>query len=459
VTAVAVRNRTELLAGEERERRADAVGIVDEALSAVAPDRLLEGVVDRSDGTVRIDDRAYDPAGDVFVLGVGKGSGALASAAVRRLGGAAETLVVEKDAATVDREALERFGGAVAVLEAGHPVPTRSSRRAAERVVELADSAGADDLVVCCITGGTSALLAAPDGIGLDSLAEVTDALLRAGAPIEELNAVRTHLSELKGGRLAERFAPATVASLIVVDEVAGEPWGPTAPDGTTYADALGVLDRYDEASLPSAVRERLQRGAAGDAPETLDRAAIDELPVENVVVADAEDVCLAAADAARDRGYEPFVLSTRLEGEASEVGRVHAGIAVDAVEAGRPVAPPMALVSGGETTVTVGDDAGSGGPNQETALGFADAIDGRSGVVGAFVGTDGTDGPTELAGGLATGRTRDRAKAAGVSVADALDRNDAAATLTELGDAIVTGPTATNLMDLRVVLVGAPTE
>lgn len=453
-----IRNRSELLDGDERELRADATDVVESALSAIVPERLLADAIGRSDDTVTIGGHHYDlgSVDDVFVVGAGKGAGALTSAVLRRLDRVTEAIIVEKNAATVEPTVLDRFGDAATVLEAGHPIPTAASERAGEQVLELADETGPDDLVVCCISGGTSALLTAPDGIDLESVAQVTDALLRAGAPIEEINAVRTHFSRIKGGRLAERFAPASVASLIVVDEVAGDPWGPTAPDVTTYADALEVLDRYDiEPAIPVAVRTRLERGAAGQRPETLDQAAIADLPVQNVVVADASDVCLSAAEAAQNKGYEPLVLSTRIEGEASDVGRVHAGIATDAVESGQPLEPPMALVTGGETTVTVGTDAGSGGPNQETALGFAEKIDGWSGIVGAFVGTDGTDGPTDLAGGLATGRTRERAKAAGVPIADALERNDAATTLTALDDAVVTGPTATNLMDLRLVLVG----
>lgn len=453
-----IRNRTALLDGDEADLRADAVRIIEEALSAVSAERLLEDFFERSDETVTIDGRTYDldAVGDVFVVGVGKGSGALASSVLRRLGDrVTEAIIVEKDASTVDSRALERSGDAVTVVEAGHPVPTKASRDAADLLIELAERTGPDDLVVCCITGGASALLAAPDGVDLESVARTTDALLGAGAPIEEVNAVRKHLSKIKGGFFADRLAPASVVSLIVVDEVSGDPWGPTAPDSTTYADALDVLDRHGlRDAVPAAIRDRLERGACGERPETLDEAAIANLPVRNVILADASDVCLPAADAARARGYEALVLSTRIEGEASEVGLVHAGIATDAVEAGRPLEPPMALVTGGETTVTLDGEAGSGGPNQETALGFARGIDGWSGIVGAFVGTDGTDGPTDLAGGLATGRTRRRARDADAPISDALARNDAASTVTELGDAIVTGPTDTNLMDLRIVLV-----
>ena len=453
-----IENRATLLAGEEPELRADAVGIIETALEAVEPERLLEGVFERSGGTVRIDGRTYDldALDDVFVVGAGKGAGALTAAVLDRLGQyVSESIVVEKDASTIDPTELETAGN-VTVLEAGHPIPTRASRESADRVLELADGAGADDLAICCITGGASALLTAPDGLDLGAIVETTNALLRSGAPIEDVNAVRKHLSEIKGGRLVERFAPAETVSLIVVDEVAGEPWGPTAPDATTYADALDVLERHGlTESVPTTVGDRLRRGAEGERPETLDRDAIDALPVRNVVLADASAVCQPAADAARARGYEPLFLSARLEGEASEVGLVHAGIATDAVEAGRPIEPPTAIVTGGETTVTVGENAGNGGPNQETALGFARGIDGWEGIVGAFVGTDGTDGPTELAGAMATGRTAQRATAAAVPISEALDRNDAAATVKEIGEAVVTGATATNLMDLRVVLVG----
>ncbi|MFC6615883.1 glycerate kinase [Halopenitus salinus] len=459
-----VRNRATLVEGDEAVRRADAVGIIEEALAAVAPDRLLEGILERSGDVVTIDGRTYDldaasdaSADDVFVIGAGKGAGALASAVLGRLGDAvSEALIVEKDASTVDSTAFDLPEDAVSVMEAGHPIPNGASLAAGERVLALADRAGPDDLVVCCITGGASALLAAPDGIELDAMARTTDRLLRAGAPIEDVNAVRKHLSAIKGGGLADRLAPATVESLIVVDEVAGDPWGPTAPDATTYADALRVLDRYGlREAIPQTASGRLERGAKGDRPETLDAAAIADLPVRNVVLADASSVCLPAAEAARERGYEPIVLSTRIEGEASEVGLVHAGIATDAVESGRPAEPPMALVTGGETTVTVDGEGGEGGPNQETALGFARGVDGWSGIVGAFVGTDGTDGPTELAGAMATGETRRRASEAGVPISDALAANDAAGTVRELDDAIVTGPTDTNLMDLRIVLVG----
>ncbi len=453
-----IENRETLLAGEESELRADAIGIVEAALSAVEPDRLLEGVFERSGGEMRIDGRTYDldAVEEVYVIGAGKGAGALTAVVLERLGGdVSESIVVEKDASTID-SAERGASGDVTVLETGHPIPTRASREAADRVLDLADRAGPDDLVICCITGGASALLAAPDGVDLEAMAETTDALLQAGAPIEDINAVRKHLSKIKGGRLAERFAPAETVALIVVDEVAGDPWGPTAPDSTTYADAVDVIERYGLAeSVPATVMDRLQRGADGAYSETPDRDSVGALPVENVVLADASAVCRPAAEAARERGYDPLFLSARLEGEASEVGLVHAGIATDVVEAGRPLAPPMALVTGGETTVTVAEEPGDGGPNQETALGFAEGIDGWDDIVGAFVGTDGTDGPTDLAGAVATGETYRRAKAAGVPISEALDRNDAATTVTELGDAIVTGATETNLMDIRVVLVG----
>lgn len=448
-----VDNRTALLDGDEPELREAAVEIVEAALAAVHPERLLDRQVERNGDVLTVDERTYDldDFDAVRVLGVGKGAGALTAATLDLLDGhVTEALVVEKDAVTIEDGAFDAVSGKSRVIEAGHPIPNEASAEAGTEALNLADRSGPDDLVISCITGGASALLVSPT-VPLEAVAETNDALLGAGAPIEEINAVRKHLSKIKGGLLADRIAPATALGLIVVDEVAGDPWGPTVADPTTYDDALEVLDRYDlRESIPDAVREYVGGGARGEHPETPTARSV----AHNVVLADATDVCRPATDAARERGFDSLVLSTKIEGEASEVGVVHGGVATDAAEAGQPLDPPVAIISGGEATVTLSDDPGSGGPNQEAALGFARAVTGVPGVLGAFVGTDGTDGPTDIAGGLATGRTSDRAKAVGEPIASALDRNDAATTLRALDDAVITGATHINLMDLRVVLV-----
>lgn len=460
-----------LATGTEAVLRRDALGIVESTLRAVRPERLLEGVLCRRGEEVIVGDRRYDlsTVEDVYVLGSGKGSVALVEGVLDRLGGTVtRALAVEKrgghdgaertrgDEASTGSEPPEGPASGtdrpeLTVLEADHPVPTAASRAAAAAVLELAREAGPADLVIVPITGGTSALLAAPEGVSLEELAATTEALLAAGAPVEELNAVRKHLSRIKGGRLVREIAPARTVGLIVVDEVAGEPWGPTVPDPTTYGTATAALDRHGLAeAVPESVADRLAAGVRGELPETPTRLDAD---IHNVVLATAATLCSAAADAAAERGYRPLVLSTTIEGESREVGVVHGGIAREARERGRPAEPPCVLVSGGETTVTVTGD-GVGGPNQETALGFARTVDGLDGVVGAFLDTDGTDGPTDVAGAVVDGSTAGRCRECGLDIPAALEENDATSLLEALGDAVRLDGPSTNLMDLRLVVV-----
>ena len=244
------------------------------------------------------------------------------------------------------------------------------------------------------------------------------------------------------------------MATLVVVDEVAGDPWGPTAPDDTTFADAVAALRRHGLWSGASdAVRAHLSAGAEGDVPETPTARELAEYDAQTVVLADADDCCTAAATAAERRGYEPLVLSTTVEGESREVATALSAIAREADDTGRPVEPPCVLVTGGETTVTLDGTAGEGGPNAEFALSAVRPLSDRP-VALLAVGTDGTDGPTEYAGGLVDGTTAARARAQDVDAEAALDRHDSTAALRELGDAVRTGGTGTNVMDLRLFLV-----
>ena len=447
-------NREALCSHGDREARAFLVDVVDEALEAVHPDRLVPERVTLRDGTLRVDGRSYDldAVDEVFVVGAGKGSLALVRAVAEVLGDRlSRGVVVEKHGQGGD-PALD----GVEVHEAGHPIPDGASHRAARQVMDLASSAGGDDLVLACITGGASALLALPvEGVTLDELAVTTRLLLEAGAPIEDVNAVRKHLSRIKGGRLAEAVHPATTVTLVIVDEVAGEPWGPTVPDPTTFDDAVRALEKHDLwERVPGPVRDHLDANRGRPENETPAAEAFEPLETQAVVLADASDACEAACAAARERDVEPMLLSTVLEGESREVGTCLAGIAKEVAARGRPAEPPCALVSGGETTVAVGDEAGEGGPNQEFALGLALGISGVDGVAGVAVGTDGTDGPTDLAGGLVDAGTVERAERLGVDLHRALRDHDSATALRALDDAVYTGPTGTNTMDLRVILV-----
>ena len=459
-----IENREALCSHGDAAARELLVDVVDGALSSVHPDRLVPDRLTLRDGTLRVDGRSYDldSVNRVLVVGAGKGSLALVRAVGEALGDRLSGgVVVEKRGGADEDEAggdsgCEDVPDGVEVFEAGHPLPDEDGRRAARAVMDLARDAGEEDLVLACITGGASALLPLPvERVTVGELAETTRLLLEAGAPIEDVNAVRKHLSRIKGGRLAETVHPARTVTLVIVDEVAGEPWGPTVPDPTTFDDAIRALERhglYDR--VPRSVREHLAESRDRPERETPTAEAFEAFETQAVVLADAGDVCEAACERARERGVGATLLSTVIEGESREVGTCLSGVAKEVAASGRPAEPPRALVSGGETTVAVGEDAGEGGPNQEFALGAALGIDGYDGVAAIAVGTDGTDGPTDIAGGLVDGGTVERAERRGVDIHRALREHDASPALRELGDAVYTGPTGTNVMDLRVILV-----
>lgn len=385
----------------------------------------------------------------VWVIGAGKAACGMAMGVLETLGGwiAGGTLTT-RDGHGCDLPGVE-------VWEAAHPVPDTRGLAGAADALRMARAAGPRDLVLCLLSGGASALWAAPaDGVTLTDLQAVTDQLLRAGATIHELNAVRKHLSRVGGGGLARAAAPARVVTLAVSDVVGGAldviASGPTAPDPTTFEDALEVLARYS-LQPPPAVRARLQAGDAGEVEETAKPGDPVFHRVSAHVVACNRDALEGAAREAERLGYRARIVADDVEGEAGSVGE-QVGLLVRNTLAERP-AGPVALLLGGETTVTV-TGPGRGGRNQELALALAMEIEGLDGVLAASLGTDGTDGPTDAAGAFADGRTVARGYAAGVDAREALRRNDAYPFLRAAGDLIVTGPTGTNVNDLVLVLV-----
>jgi glycerate 2-kinase len=381
----------------------------------------------------------------ILVLGVGKAGAAMAASAETVLGGRVSGgFVVVKDGYRVATARVE-------VVEAGHPVPDARGVAASARVLELATSATADDLVLFLVSGGGSALTPAPaPPVTLEEKQALTRLLLAAGATINELNAVRKHLSRFKGGLLARAAAPATVLTLALSD-VIGDPLdviasGPTAPDPTTYADALAVLDRRGVLEgAPRAIVERLRAGAAGALAETPKPGDPVFARVTNLVIGNNTLVADAAAAEAERRGYRPHVLTRALQGEARDAAR-------DLVARARALPAPAALIAGGETTVTV-RGRGRGGRCQEFALAAALALEAGESLVVLAAGTDGTDGPTDAAGGVVDAATLARGRAAGADAARALADNDAHAFLSAAGACIVSGPTNTNLLDLYLIL------
>jgi hydroxypyruvate reductase len=395
--------------------------------------------------------RSFDRYRNIYVIGAGKAGATMALAAERVLGRRITAGLINVKYGHTAR--LRR----VELNECGHPVPDSKGVEGAERIAAIAESAGAGDLVLCLISGGASALLPLPAApVTLDQKQQTTKLLLASGANIHEMNAVRKHISRIKGGQLARLAHPAAVLSLMLSDvigdnlDVIGS--GPTAPDASSFGRAREILEKYGIWDrVPAAVRERIERGLAGEIPETPKPGEEVFARTENRIVGSNRLAVDAAAARARELGFRTLVLSTFIEGETRDVARVHAAIAREMVHSGRPLRPPACVISGGETTVTLRGE-GLGGRNQEFALAAALEIAGLENVLILSAGTDGTDGPTDAAGAVADGTTLAR----GPEAARYLANNDSYHYFEPLGDLVITGPTNTNVMDVRLVLVGA---
>ncbi len=435
------------------ERRLAMLKIMAAALRAVDPANAVRRAAHRQGNVLKVGGATFDldDVSRVLVVGAGKADAPMAQALEEILG---------------DRIASGwinvRYGYAVPtekiyVHEAGHPIPDESGVRGAGEILRILSDAREEDLVIALISGGGSALLTAPaEGISLEGLQTVNRLLLASGATINEINAVRKHLSRVKGGQLARAAHPARLVTLVLSD-VVGNPLdviasGPTVPDTSTFADAWNVLTKYglvDE--VPPAVVERIRRGMVGAVPETPKPGDPIFERTWNVIVADNSVAAQAAADEAEKQGFHPLILTTFLEGEAREVGRVVAALAKEEAARGRPVPLPACLILGGETTVTLRGN-GKGGRNQELALAAALALQGVERVAVASLGTDGSDGPTDAAGGLVDGSTVARGKERGLSAEEFLRNNDSYRFLDAVGDLLKTGPTRTNVNDLAFV-------
>ncbi len=450
------------------------LGLFKAAVAAADPTKLLTGRLPTA------------PAGRTLVVGAGKAAAGMALAVERGWEGPLEGLVVTPYGlgATCER---------ITLVEAAHPVPDAAGRDAAARILQLAAGLEADDLMLCLVSGGGSAMLELPaEGLTLEDIRAVTAALLRSGATIAEMNCVRKHLSAVKGGRLAEAAHPARVVTYLISDVPGDDPAviasGPTVLDPTTFAEALAILRRYD-LDAPPRVARHLQAGAAtrsdaGDERSAGPRRAPPETPKpghpsfaadEVVMLATARDALEAAALRAKAAGFDPVVLGDDLEGEARDLAGAHAALAVACARgheqsllglraaiargaahlAGPPTSlrRPLVLLSAGETTVTI-RGPGRGGRNSEYLLALGLALDGHPGICAIACDTDGIDGVEEAAGAMVTSDTLARAQRAGVDPAAALAANDSYAFFAALGDLVVTGPTGTNVNDFRAILV-----
>jgi hydroxypyruvate reductase len=399
------------------------------------------------------------PRGRTLVLGAGKAGGAMAQAveALWPADAPLSGLVVTRYHHIPPRPA--GLPPRIEVVEAAHPVPDAAGLKAAERILALTQGLTPDDLVLCLISGGGSALLTLPaEGLTLEEKQRINRELLDSGANITEMNCVRKHLSRIKGGRLAAACAPARVVTLTISDVPGDDPSviasGPTVPDATSCADAVAILERYGIA-VPGAIMSLLEQGAL-ETPKPGD-AVFQGHALQ--MIATPQQSLEAAAAAALSAGIDAHILSDEMEGESREVGKVHAALARAVAQRGQPFRRPCVILSGGETTVTVrrqpeGTPRGRGGRAGEFCLGLAQALQGQPGVWALAADTDGIDGMEENAGAFVAPGTLQRAQAQGMKIDQFLSRNDAYGYFHALGDLVVTGPTHTNVNDFRAILV-----
>ncbi|MEM1606890.1 MAG: glycerate kinase [Candidatus Bathyarchaeia archaeon] len=458
---VRVKNREEILnnalSDVDRKAREIALNTIEVAIESVNPKTLIHLRVKVHGEKLVINDKIFDLKSfkRIFVIGAGKASGYMAKAIEDIFGERIEDGLV-----VVPRGTSGRFKTRVIRLhEASHPIPDESSVEGARRIMEIAEKAGEEDLIICLISGGGSSLMAYPrDEISLEDKRKVTEILLRCGATINEINTVRKHLSKIKGGQLAKRAYPATLISLLLSDVVGNQldviASGPTAPDLSTFTDAINVLRKYGVWNdVPDPVKRLLLDGEKGLVEETPKSGDACFKKTYNFMVGSNRDACFSAINEMRRAGLNTLLLTSYAEGEARNIGLMVGAVAKEIFSSGNPVKRPAGIIIGGETTVTV-VGKGIGGRNQEIALSSALSISGLRGVVVASASTDGIDGPTDAAGAIVDGGTIARSKKMGLDAEKYLRNNDSYSFFKALGDLIYTGPTGTNVNDLTIIVV-----
>jgi glycerate-2-kinase len=437
-----------------KQTREHALEIFREALEAANPIRCMLEHATRNGDSFIVDAREYNlkKYRSIFVIAFGKAASAMGRALEEMLGDRITDGIVVSNSRPPFTFSKMRF------YLSSHPIPDERSLGAAREALKILQMAGEEDLVIFLISGGGSALLAMPaPGLSLEDKRKVTEMLLMSGVDTYGLNAVRKHISQIKGGGLLKNALPAQVITLVLSDVVGDKldviASGPTVPDSTTFEDAWRVIEALRlEHRIPPQVVVHLEEGRRGRIPETQKEGEFDPERVQTVIIGNNFKSLTAAERKANQLGYNTLLLSSQIKGEAREVAKVIASIAFDVERFNIPVKKPACLILGGETTVTV-TGSGKGGRNTETALAFSMEIMGHS-IVGLFCGTDGIDGPTDAAGAICDGKTRERAREINISAREHLARNDSYTFFEKLEDLIKTGPTGTNVMDIGVMIV-----
>jgi hydroxypyruvate reductase len=435
--------------------RKDASGIFFAGLAAVEPKAAVKHFCARRKNVFTVGETKYnlDEFENVYVIGAGK-AGAPMSSAVEDLIGER----IAEGTVNVKYGHVARLSK-VKLVEAGHPVPDQKGNAGAAEILDIAGKAGKNDLVLCLISGGGSALLPFPaEGLSLKNKQDTIKTLISCGATIHEINTIRKHTSFIKGGMLAKAVFPATLVTLILSDVVGDDldvvASGPTVPDTSTYSDCLGIIKKYGlKGKLPKKVIRHLTEGAEGKIEETPKAGDPVFGRTRNLIVGSGIEAIKAAKRKAEKLKYNTFVLSSMIEGETGESARFHCAVAREIAKTGLPVSMPACIISGGETTVNV-KGKGLGGRNQEFALASVSEIAGINNAVVLSCGTDGTDGPTDAAGAFADSNTLKRAADMGMDPIRYLSDNNSYSFFKKLGDLFITGPTNTNVMDLRIILV-----
>jgi len=438
-----------------RKARILALESLESALNAVDPKQLMKSKLLLKKSLLKVNRYSFDlkKFKNVYVVGGGKASGSMAETLEHVLG-----QYITKGLVNIPHGS-ERKTESIKFQEASHPIPDKSGVEGTRRMLEIAEQAEKEDLVICLISGGGSSLMPLPrNGITIKDKREITDTLLKCGATINEVNTVRKHISDFKGGWLAKKAYPATVLNLILSD-VVGDPLGfiasgPTVPDSTTFSDAIKVLKKYrlwDKAS--ASIKKVLSNGEKGLIPETPKAKDKAFKKAYNVIIGNNRFATLAVRQHLRSAGLNTLLLTSTLEGEARHVGVMLASIAREVFMSRNPVPKPAGIIAGGETTVTV-TGKGLGGRNQEISLAAALKMGGMDGVVVASLSTDGVDGPTDAAGAIVDGKTIARAAEMDLNPEEFLVENDSYSFFSKLGDLIFMGPTGTNVNDVSVIVV-----
>jgi hydroxypyruvate reductase len=435
--------------------RKDALAIFQAGVKAVDPAHAIKKHLKLEGNRLTAGETIYDLAAfdRISVIGAGKASAAMARAMEEILDKRLNSgLVITKYSHALPLDKVQ-------VIEAGHPVPDVAGFRGAQKIIQFLEQRNEKDLVFFLISGGGSALLPYPhEGLTLEDKRDVTKILLAVGANIQEINTLRKHLSQVKGGRLAKIAHPATLISLILSDVIGDDldsiASGPTVPDRSTFRDCVDIVEKYQITDrLPSVVADIFNKGIRGEIEDTPEAGDPVFERTQNLIIGSNIKAVEEAAKKATELGYNTLILSTFIEGETRDVAGVHAAIAKEILSSGNPIERPACVISGGETTVTI-RSGGKGGRNQEFSLAAAIDIDGLENVVLLSAGTDGTDGPTDAAGAISDGATVVRARKLGMDPNHYLRENDSYHFFKALGDLILTGPTFTNVMDLRLVFV-----